>query len=58
MFLDQTVIKRVPKSSFLCSSIKLETEINFRNAVTFVLVKLATEFKVQNSKKQRLLLLN
>ena len=29
--------------------IKLESEINFQNAVTFVLVKLDTKFKVQNS---------
>ena len=31
------------------SYIILETEINFQNAVTFVLVKLETKFKVQNS---------
>ena len=31
------------------SYIKLETNINFQNAVTFVLVKLYTKCKVQNS---------
>ena len=31
------------------SYIILVTEINFQNAVTFVLVKLDTKFKVQNS---------
>ena len=37
--------------------IMLETKINFQNAVTFVLVKLNTKCKVQNSLRKRLLLL-
>ena len=38
------------------SYIKLETEVNLQNVVTFVLIKLDTKFKVLNSEKQRLLL--
>ena len=40
------------------SSIIIETKIYNQNAVTFVQVKLDTKFKVQNSCKHRILLLN
>ena len=36
-------------STARCEIGQLETKINFQNAVTFVLVKLDTNFNVQNS---------
>ena len=55
-FSEQTIIN-VYQNIYNLSYIILETKINFQSAVTFVLVKLNTKFKVQNSSKKRLLLL-
>ena len=42
-------LQNVYQNIYNPSYIILETKINFENAVTFVLVKLDTKFKVQNS---------
>ena len=41
--------QNVYQNIYNLSYIILETQINFQNAETFVLVKLDTKFKVQNS---------
>ena len=50
-------LQNVYQNIYNLSYIILETKINFQNAVTFVLVKLDTKFKVQNSYKKPVLLL-
>ena len=42
-------LENVYQNIYNLSYIILETKINFQNDVTFVLVKLDTKFKVQNS---------
>ena len=50
-FSKQTIIEyeNVYQNKYNLSYVKLETKKNFQNVVTFVLVKIDTKFKVQNS---------